>query len=512
MIPIVVILIILSLTVQNEIKTDYLCVLNLLFSVTLRLAKHLGPKGTVNDDDDGWICLPSSANNLLSSCLRFSMGFKTVPLNGGGEGVDSGVNVVSVDGGEGGYREGGGRMISMIPEGHDEERSVVREGQRVSGDSGGGDEDGLSFWSRIRKLWPRKGQAVIPAERIDAPLHAAPVDRKGSLVLVPTLVPTFAAGAGPLSPPNSLHASTMNANTHPQPPGSSPAYHHGVKPIPSHEPLSSDAHRINVIRELNKQSVHGLTESGRPNIDPSDVEQAIDTSDARLSANSCAAAGAAGGGGGGGGGDGAPSTPRPKVPPIGLSIMNSPRRVSRDSAGGVVGSNGATGNGGSDSNKGSNKGIKGGSGSNEGSRGLALRPPNDQQQQPQQQPLRGVGSISSFQHQIASPRSNHSHMAERIQGAFSGAFSHLSTKSNVHRDPSLDRAARHEKELLAMANKFNYLIIEVTDASNLGMYFFLASCGSCCKEFFLTPLVTYYKSSRLILLPHSDLINLLILS
>ena len=193
--------------------------------------------------------------------------------------------------------------------------------------------------------------------------------------------------------------------------------------------------------------------------------------------------------------------------------MNAPRRVSRDSAGGVVGSNGATGNGVSDSNKGSNKGIKGGSGSNEGSRGLALRPPNDQQQQqPQQQPLRGVGSISSFQHQIASPRSNHSHMAERIQGAFSGAFSHLSTKSNVHRDPSRDRAARHEKELLAMANKFNYLIIEVTDASNLGMYFFLVSCGSCCNEFFLTPLVTSYKSSRLILLPHSDLINLLILS
>ena len=39
------------------------------------------------------------------------------------------------------------------------------------------------------------------------------------------------------------------------------------------------------------------------------------------------------------------------------------------------------------------------------------------------------------------------------------------------RDFSRDRAMRNEKDLLTIANKYNYLIIEVTDASTLGMLF-----------------------------------------
>ena len=226
------------------------------------------------------------------------MGFKTAPLLNvdnamGGVGTAAAGGVGPVDGGEGGGfgGGGGGRIFSVIPEGNEDQSENIREGHRVggggrgaggaSGSRGGGGSGGsrgggggVSFWSRFRTLWPRKGQAVTPAAEGgegQAPLHAS---RKDSLMFVPTLVPTFAAG-GPLAVhrpdlPNgngaTPHATTPNATMLNASPNVLPSasnqtsnhatnqsLHRGIKPIPKNDTTHQHLH-ADAIRELNALS------------------------------------------------------------------------------------------------------------------------------------------------------------------------------------------------------------------------------------------------------------------
>ena len=267
-------------------------------TVTLRLSKHLGPKGAVNDDD-GWLCWPiNTANAFLPSRWRLPLGIRVrhAPrpndIGSAVSGIEAGpdVGLGSMVVGDEAYRGGGGR-ISMIPEGN-EEKSELRDAQRVGG--GGGSGGGVgggggsggggvtsqtppesthrsvnSFWSRLRMLWPRKGQAVTPA---DPPV---PI-RKDSLMFVPTLVPSFAAPRGsrtnlPLHSPNSPNSPNSTPPHAPLPhtdiPGS-PRLHHGVKTIPKHEPrdpLQHPQNQADVLRELNINSSNPPGEGGQRN-------------------------------------------------------------------------------------------------------------------------------------------------------------------------------------------------------------------------------------------------------
>ena len=122
------------------------------------------------------------------------------------------------------------------------------------------------------------------------------------------------------------------------------------------------------------------------------------------------------------------------MPPVRLSITNPHRNSNKTNsgnkaagtgAGSVAGSNKAAGTGVGLNN--SNKAAVGARNSNEGAWAPGPSTPSPRDHHPVNPQL-----------QALSPRSHHSHMADRISGAISGvsgALSHLSLKSAVRRDP-----------------------------------------------------------------------------